>query len=123
MNLNGLPEYLSESLGVPCERADVWTNAFKTNLVVPPITKRYSYGYATAIGLALKTLFKYDKSNSYNRQNAVIKEYLASGVVSIPVYHECGSCRHYSAFSTSLCAGIYSRLTFMPSQHYKLPSE
>ncbi len=54
VNLNGLPEYLSESLGVPCARADVWTNAFKTNLVVPPITKRYSYGYATAIGLALK---------------------------------------------------------------------
>lgn len=54
VNLNGLPEYLSESLGVPCERGDVWTNAFRTDVVVPPIEKRYSYGYATAIGLALK---------------------------------------------------------------------
>lgn len=54
VNLKGLPGYLTESLGVPCERADVWTNAFRTDLVVPPIDKRHSYGYATAIGLALK---------------------------------------------------------------------
>ncbi len=54
VNLNGLPEYLTESLGVSCERGDVWTNAFRTDVVVPPIEKRYSYGYATAIGLALK---------------------------------------------------------------------
>lgn len=55
VNLKGLPEYLSEALGVSCIRADVWTNAFRTDLVVPPIDKRHSYGYATAIGLALKT--------------------------------------------------------------------
>ena len=54
VNLKGLPEYLTESLGVPCVRADVWGNAFRTDLVVPPFEKRYSYGYATAIGLALK---------------------------------------------------------------------
>lgn len=54
VNLKGLPEYLTESLNVPCVRADVWGNAFRTDLVVPPIDKRYSYGYATAIGLALK---------------------------------------------------------------------
>ncbi len=54
VNLKGLPEYLTESLGVSCVRADVWANAFRTDLVVPPIEKRYSYGYATAIGLALK---------------------------------------------------------------------
>jgi type IV pilus assembly protein PilM len=54
VNLKGLPEYLTESLNVPCVRADVWENAFRTDLVVPPIDKRYSYGYATAIGLALK---------------------------------------------------------------------
>src|SRR3989344_1939043 len=54
VNLKGLPEYLTESLGVPCERADVWTNAFRTSVVVPPIEKRFSYGYATAVGLALK---------------------------------------------------------------------
>jgi type IV pilus assembly protein PilM len=54
VNLKGLPEYLTESLSVPCERGDVWGNAFRTDLVVPPVDKRHSYGYATAIGLALK---------------------------------------------------------------------
>lgn len=54
VNLKGLPEYLTESLSVPCVRADVWGNAFRTDLIVPPFEKRYSYGYATAIGLALK---------------------------------------------------------------------
>ncbi len=54
VNLKGLPEYLVESLGVPAIRADVWQNAFKTEEVIPPIEKRYSFGYATAIGLALK---------------------------------------------------------------------
>jgi type IV pilus assembly protein PilM len=54
VNLKGLPEYLSESLGVTSLRADVWRNAFRTDLVVPLIDKRHSYGYATAIGLALK---------------------------------------------------------------------
>jgi type IV pilus assembly protein PilM len=54
VNLKGLPEYLTESLGVQCLRADVWGNAFRSDLVIPPIDKRHSYGYATAIGLALK---------------------------------------------------------------------
>lgn len=54
VNLKGLLEYLTESLGVPCERADVWVNAFRTDLIVPQIDKQYSYGYAAAVGLALK---------------------------------------------------------------------
>lgn len=54
VNLRGLPEYLTEVLGVPCVRSNVWENAFNTRVVVPPIEKRYSYGYATAIGLAIK---------------------------------------------------------------------
>lgn len=53
VNLKGLPEYLRETLGVPAERADVWTNVFSLDSTVPPIEKRFSYGYATAIGLAL----------------------------------------------------------------------
>ncbi len=53
-NLRGLPEYLTESLGVNCVRANVWENAFDTKLTIPPIEKRFSFGYATAIGLALK---------------------------------------------------------------------
>ena len=54
VNLKGLPEYLTESLGVKCVRARVWDNAFKPEIQTPPIERRYSYGYATAIGLALK---------------------------------------------------------------------
>lgn len=52
-NLAGLPEFLTEALGVETVQAEVWSNAFRTDSVVPPITKRYSYGYATAVGLAL----------------------------------------------------------------------
>ena len=54
-NLFGLPEFLSEKLEVPTERAQVWVNALSLDEEVPPITRRYSYGYATAIGLALKS--------------------------------------------------------------------
>lgn len=54
INLKGLPEYLTEALGVPTERANVWQNAFSLDTVIPPIDLRHSYGYATAIGLALK---------------------------------------------------------------------
>jgi len=53
-NLKGLPEYMTEALGVPCVRGNVWENAFRTDVFIPPIEKNYSYGYATAIGLALK---------------------------------------------------------------------
>ncbi len=53
-NLRGLPEYLTEALGVGCVRGNVWENAFNTKMLIPPIEKRYSFGYATAIGLALK---------------------------------------------------------------------
>lgn len=55
-NLLGLPEYLSESLGIPTSRADVWGNAFAVADYIPPIDLRYSYGYATAVGLALPRL-------------------------------------------------------------------
>lgn len=52
-NLAGLPEYLAEELRIETERASVWTNALSFSEEIPPITRRYSYGYATAIGLAL----------------------------------------------------------------------
>lgn len=54
VNLAGLPAYLTEELGVEARRADVWQNAFSLDEHIPPILKRYSYGYATAIGLALR---------------------------------------------------------------------
>jgi len=53
VNLAGLPEYLTEELNIPTERAQVWQNAFAFSETIPTITRRYSYGYATAIGLAL----------------------------------------------------------------------
>jgi len=56
VNLKGLPEYFTESLNIPCIRGNVWENAFQTEIHVPPIEKRYSYGFATAIGLAIKNI-------------------------------------------------------------------
>lgn len=53
-NLKGLPEYMTESLGVPSVRGDVWENTFSLEDTVPPIDKKHSFGYATAIGLALR---------------------------------------------------------------------
>jgi type IV pilus assembly protein PilM len=53
VNMKGLPAYFTETLGVPSRRANVWQNAFSIDETVPPITRRYSFGYATAIGLAL----------------------------------------------------------------------
>lgn len=54
-NLFGLPEYISEKLDIKTECAHVWGNAFSLEEYVPPITRKYSFGYATAIGLALKS--------------------------------------------------------------------
>lgn len=52
-NLKGLPEYLSETLAIPVVRSDIWKNAFDIQKTLPQIGRRYSYGYATAVGLAL----------------------------------------------------------------------
>lgn len=55
-NMRGLPTYLSESLGVQCRRGNVWENTFSLESTVPPVDKRHSFGYATAIGLALNDI-------------------------------------------------------------------
>jgi type IV pilus assembly protein PilM len=52
-NLKGLPEYLTETLGIKTVRGNVWENAFSIDDTVPPIDRFHSYGYAAAIGLAL----------------------------------------------------------------------
>lgn len=54
VNMKGLPNYMTESLGVNCVRGNVWENTFSLEDNIPPIDKRHSFGYATAIGLALK---------------------------------------------------------------------
>lgn len=52
-NLRGLTSYLTETLGVEADMANVWQNAFDPKLTTPPIDRRHSFGFATAIGLAL----------------------------------------------------------------------
>jgi type IV pilus assembly protein PilM len=52
-NLFGLPEFLAERIDIPVERAHVWANAFSLEDTIPEISRRHSYGYATAVGLAL----------------------------------------------------------------------
>ena len=54
-NLKGLPAYLSDTLGVSSVRGNVWENSLSLTNTVPPIDRRYSFGYATAIGLAIKS--------------------------------------------------------------------
>lgn len=54
-NLKGIAEYLTETLGVPAVRGNVWENVFSLEHTVPPIDRPHSYGYAAAIGLALKS--------------------------------------------------------------------
>jgi Tfp pilus assembly PilM family ATPase len=56
INLKGLPEYFTETLNLPVVRGNVWENAFSLESVVPPIDRRHSFGYAAAIGLALKNI-------------------------------------------------------------------
>ncbi|MFT7507786.1 MAG: type IV pilus assembly protein PilM [Acidimicrobiales bacterium] len=53
VNMKGLPEYFSEMLKVDAKRAQVWQNVGSIQDTVPEIGRRYSYGYATAVGLAL----------------------------------------------------------------------
>lgn len=55
-NLKGFPEYMTETLSVPTYRGNVWENVLSLEDSVPPIDKRHSYGYAAAIGLALKNI-------------------------------------------------------------------
>ncbi len=53
-NLKGLPEYLTEKIGIKTRLANVWENVLPIDTTVPPITYRHSFGYSTAIGLALR---------------------------------------------------------------------
>jgi type IV pilus assembly protein PilM len=55
-NLKGFPEYMSETLGVPAFRGNVWQNALSLADTVPPIDRPRSFGYAAAVGLALQTI-------------------------------------------------------------------
>ena len=54
-NVVGLREYLSGSLKAYVERANVWQNAFSFDDIIPDIIYSHSLGYATAVGLALRS--------------------------------------------------------------------
>lgn len=52
-NLLGFSEYLSVSLKIKVEKANVWVNIINTEEYIPEINREQSLSYATAIGLAL----------------------------------------------------------------------
>lgn len=53
-NLRGLDDYVSGRVQAPVERGNVWSNIASFDEYIPPIDRRHSLQYATAIGLALR---------------------------------------------------------------------
>jgi type IV pilus assembly protein PilM len=53
-NLRGFPEYIASRVHAPTELGNVWQHVAPFSTYVPPIDKRESLQYATAIGLALR---------------------------------------------------------------------
>lgn len=56
-NLPGLVDYLSTSMQMPVELANVWVNVTDFSDYVPPINLNESLAYATVAGLALANLY------------------------------------------------------------------
>jgi type IV pilus assembly protein PilM len=56
-NLQGFPEFLQKSIGVPVARARVWDNTNILDHGIPPIAQNYSLEYASTIGLALRDMY------------------------------------------------------------------
>ncbi len=52
-NMRGLPDHVTDVVGIATHRADIWQNITFPADYVPQIHRRFSYGYATAVGLAL----------------------------------------------------------------------
>lgn len=55
-NLRGLPEYIAGKVHAETLRPDVWRNVFSFDDYIPAIEYRASFQYATAIGLALRSI-------------------------------------------------------------------
>lgn len=55
-NIKGFKEYLAVSMNVKVERGNVWQKLWNLDDYIPPIKEELSFGYATAIGLALADL-------------------------------------------------------------------
>lgn len=55
-NLKGLTDFISGRVQAPTDRADVWQHVCSFDDYIPPIDRRTSLQYATAIGLALRAI-------------------------------------------------------------------
>lgn len=55
-NLNGLPDYIAGRVQAPTSIADVWQHVCNFDEYIPPIDRRTSLQYATAVGLAMRSL-------------------------------------------------------------------
>jgi type IV pilus assembly protein PilM len=55
-NLKGLPEYVAGKVHAHTERPNVWRNLFSFDDYLPEIEYRASFQYATAIGLAMRSI-------------------------------------------------------------------
>lgn len=53
-NLKGITDYVAARVKAPTERPNVWQNVCSFEEYIPPIDRRTSLQYATAIGLALR---------------------------------------------------------------------
>ncbi|MDP3965389.1 MAG: pilus assembly protein PilM [bacterium] len=53
-NIKGLADYIAERVQAATERPDVWQNVCAFEEYIPPIDRRASLQFATAIGLALR---------------------------------------------------------------------
>ena len=53
-NMKGLGDYISGRVQAPVDRPNVWRNVCSFEEYIPPIERRTSLQYATAIGLALR---------------------------------------------------------------------
>lgn len=54
-NLKGLPDYIMTRVQAPTKLGDVWRHVCDFDTYLPPIERRASLQYATAIGLALRS--------------------------------------------------------------------
>lgn len=55
-NMKGILEYVAGRVRAPVERPNVWRNVCTFDEYIPPVHRRISLQYATAIGLALRNL-------------------------------------------------------------------
>lgn len=54
VNLRGLAEYIAGRVQAPVERGNIWRHVAPFEAYIPPIDRRHSMQYATAVGLALR---------------------------------------------------------------------